>query len=416
MTLMTSTEALAQACGRFSRLSYVTIDTEFMREHTYWPRLCVVQIGGEDEAIAVDALAKGIDLGPLVELLADPDVLKVFHAARQDIEIFVRLSGAVPGPVFDTQIAAMVCGFGDAASYETLVAKLAGAALDKASRFTDWMRRPLTERQLRYALDDVVHLRTVYEKLAERLERSGRRGWLDEEIAALCDPALYRFEPRDAWRRIKVRSTNRRMLGILGEVAAWREGEAQARDLPRNRVVRDEALLEIAAHAPETAQQLARVRGIDQRFAAGEKGAALLAAVARGNALEPSALPKVEKPKRVPRNAGPLVELLKVLLKLRSEEQNVAQRMLANTRDLERIACGDSDVAALHGWRRRIFGADAIALREGQLAITAGRDGVRLIPVGDEPAAPPPAAGARENSGEREPRSSVHETGERGQP
>lgn len=381
MTLITSTEALAQACARFGRLPYVTVDTEFVRERTYWPCLCVVQLGGEGEAVAVDALAKGIDLGPLVDLLANPDVLKVFHAARQDIEIFVRLSGEVPKPVFDTQIAAMVCGFGDAASYETLAAKLAGESLDKTSRFTDWTRRPLTERQLLYALDDVIHLRTVYEKLAQSLDRTGRRGWLDEEIAALCDPALYRAEPREAWRRLKVRSTNRRMLGILRDIAAWRESEAQARDLPRNRVVRDEALVEIAAHVPETAQQLARVRGLDQRFASGEKGAALLAAVARGNALDDNALPKVDKPKRVPRQAGPLVELLKVLLKLRSEEQDVAQRLLANTRDLERIACGDANVPALKGWRREIFGADAIALRDGRQAITAGRNGVRLIPI-----------------------------------
>ena len=382
MTVITSNEALAEACSRFRRLPYVAIDTEFIRERTYWPQPCLVQIAGDGEAIAIDALEPTIDFQPLLELLADTSVLKVFHAARQDIEIFVRLSGHVPAPLFDTQIAAMVCGFGEAASYETLASKLARAPVDKASRFTDWARRPLTDRQIRYALDDVVHLCTVYEKLAARLDETGRQRWLDEEVAALCDPALYRFDPREAWQRIKVRSTTRRLLAVLREVAAWREREAQARDVPRNRVIRDEALLEIAAHRPGTPAELARVRGLNKSFAAGEFGGALLAAVAAGLDAPEAELPQFAKPTRLPAGAAPLIELLKVLLKLRSEQQHVAQRLLANTRDLERIAVSeDADIPAFNGWRREIFGNDALALKAGRVALAVGRRGVRLIDV-----------------------------------
>src|SRR5438477_9087666 len=253
MTVITDTDALAGFCDRQKDASFIAVDTEFMRERTYWPILCLVQVAGPQEAAAIDALAPGVDLTPLLALMANPDTLKVFHASRQDIEIFFNLSGAVPAPLFDTQIAAMVCGFGDAASYETLVAKLARASLDKASRFTDWAHRPLTERQIRYALADVVHLRTVYERLQHVLAENGRAGWFEEEMADLVDPAIYRSEPAEAWRRFRIRGrADRRFLGVLRALAAWREKAAQQRDLPRGRIMRDEAVLEIAAHAPKT--------------------------------------------------------------------------------------------------------------------------------------------------------------------
>ena len=260
MQVITTTDELSKLCKRLGSQTYITVDTEFVREHTYWPRLCLVQIAYRDEAAAIDPLAKGLSLDPLLEVLANPNILKVFHSARQDLEIFFHLSGSVPVSVFDTQIAAMVCGFGDAASYETLVKRLAGKALDKASRFTDWVRRPLTERQLRYALDDVIHLCTVYERLSENISKTGRTSWVSEEMIALCNPSLYRLEPNDAWRRIKARSKNPRTLAILREIAAWREREAQNRNLPRKHIIRDEALVEIAAHAPTTPEELEKVR------------------------------------------------------------------------------------------------------------------------------------------------------------
>jgi ribonuclease D len=300
MTLITDSEALAAFCARQSHAEFVAIDTEFMRERTYWPILCVVQVAGPDEAVAIDAIAPGLDLGPLLALMADPAVLKVFHAARQDLEIFFQMSGQVPHPVFDTQIAAMVCGFGDAVSYETLVKRLAGAGLDKASRFTDWAHRPLTERQIQYALADVIHLRTVYERLLQILGKNGRSHWFAEEMANLVDPAIYRTEPFEAWRRFRLRGrADRRFLGVLRTVAAWRETAAQARDLPRGRIMKDEAVLEIAAHAPKTIDVLARTRSLPRGVAEGKLGQDILDAVAAGLADPdpPPALPgKAEPP------------------------------------------------------------------------------------------------------------------------
>ena len=277
MTLIADSEALAAFCRRQEGAPFVTIDTEFMRDRTYWPVLCLVQVAGPEEAAALDPLAPGIDLAPLFALMRKPDVLKVFHAARQDIEIFWNLMGAVPAPLFDTQVAAMVCGFGDSASYETLAGRLAGAHIDKTSRFTDWARRPLTERQLHYALDDVVHLRRVYERLSARLEATGRAHWLEEEMAELTDPAIYRLDPAEAWRRLKVRTNSRRVLALVRALAAWREITAQQRDLPRNRVLRDEQLIEIAAHAPKTVEELAQSRGLGRGFAEGRFGTEILA-------------------------------------------------------------------------------------------------------------------------------------------
>ena len=382
MEMIAETGQLASLCARLSTAPFVTVDTEFMRERTYWPKLCLVQIAGADDAAIIDPLIGDLDLGPLLDLLAAPGVLKVFHAARQDIEIFFQLTGAVPAPLFDTQIAAMVCGFGDAAAYETLVAKLALARLDKASRFTDWARRPLSERQLRYALDDVVHLMTVYAKLVRRLEESGRATWLDEEMASLSDPSIYAAEPGEAWRRIKIRGSNPRVLGVLREIAAWRETEAQDRDMPRNHVVRDQALVEIATHPPKDATALAHVRGLPRGFAERARGAALLKAVARGLALPEAALPQRDGAKPLPSRLGPLVQLLKVLLKAKAESHGVAQKLLANSEEIERIAAEeDADVPALRGWRRELFGADALALKRGTHALAAGPRGVELVPI-----------------------------------
>ena len=380
MTLITDTEALAAFCGRQRGVEFVTVDTEFMRERTYWPILCVVQVAGPDEAIAIDALAEGIDLAPLYMLMADPTILKVFHAARQDLEIFFQRTGAVPAPVFDTQVAAMVCGFGDSVSYETLVKKLAGVSLDKASRFTDWAQRPLTQRQIDYALADVVHLRTAYERLQHRLAQNGRAAWFAEEIDALVDPALYRAEPQEAWRRFKLRGrADKRLLGVLRALAAWRESAAQQRDLPRGRLLRDEAVIEIATHAPRTVEALARTRGLPKGVAEGRFGREILDAVAEGLADPdpPAALPqKAENPPGL----GPLVELLRVLLKQRCEDFGVAQKLVASADDIEAIAADDgADVRALTGWRHDVFGADALALKHGKLALTAGRNRIQLV-------------------------------------
>ena len=388
MTLIDTAAALTDFCARQSEAAYVAVDTEFMRDKTYWPQLCLVQIAGPAEAAAVDPLAPGMDLAPLFRLMAEPRVLKVFHAARQDIEIFVNLAGAVPTPLFDTQVAAMVCGFGDAVSYETLASRLAGAHIDKSSRFTDWAHRPLTERQLQYALSDVVPLRKVYEKLAQRLERSGRAAWLAEEMEVLTDPATYRLDPDEAWRRIKVRTGNRRLLALVRELAAWRERAAQQRDLPRNRVVRDEAILEIAAHAPTAATELARTRGLSRNFAEGKLGGEILAAVARVLAMSESDYPTPEPRREAPPGLGPLVDLLRVLLKLRSEENGVAQRLVADSEDLEAIAADDAaPVRALHGWRAELFGKDALELKHGRLALTAAGKKIKLVRLAEVAAA-----------------------------
>ena len=381
MTVITDTAALARFCAQQRGASFVAVDTEFMRERTYWPILCLVQVAGPTEAVAIDALAPGIDLTPLLALMADESILKVFHAARQDIEIFFNLSGTVPKPLFDTQIAAMVCGFGDAVSYETLVSKLAQASLDKSSRFTDWSHRPLTERQIHYALADVVHLRTVYEKLQQRLASNGRAGWFAEEMAVLSDSATYRSDPSEAWRRFRLRGrVNPRFFGVLREVAAWRETAARQRNLPRGRIMRDEAVLEVAAHMPKTIEALARTRSLGKGVAEGKLGNEILDAVQRGladsEALAPPASAKADSPPGL----GPLVELLRVLLKQRCEEHQVAQKLVATADDLDAIAAADdAPVPALSGWRYEIFGKDALALKHGRLALTVLRNRITLV-------------------------------------
>jgi len=387
MSLITDSAELAAFCDRLAGADFVTVDTEFMRDKTYWPKLCLVQLGGPEEAACVDVLAEGIDIGPLLALMANSAVLKVFHAARQDFEIFFNLMGSVPAPVFDTQVSAMVCGFGDSVGYETLVSKLARQRIDKTMRFTDWQRRPLTERQIEYALADVTHLRVVYEKIRDRLEKNGRAAWVEAEMAALCDPGLYRVDPYETWRRLKIRNAKPRTLAILRELAAWREQEAQRRDVPRNRVLRDEGLVEIAIHTPKTRDDLGALRGLHGGQSGGAAGVAILEAVKRGQAIPDADCPTRPRGRDEPRGPGPSVDLLKVLVKLKAESAGVAQRLIANSEDIEAISLDDeADVPALRGWRRELFGEDALALKHGRLALTSNGRKIRVIRLTGETA------------------------------
>jgi len=386
MTLLTDSAEAAAFCRRLADEDFVTIDTEFMRERTFWPKLCLVQLAGADESHAIDPLADGMDLGPLYTLLADTGVLKVMHGARQDIEIFVHQDGRVPAPLFDTQIAAMVCGFGDQVGYETLIARLTGHRLDKSSRFTDWSARPLTERQITYALGDVTHLRTAYAALRDQIEENGRMGWLGEELASLTDPGPYVPDPETAWQRLKPRSRDPQFLSVLRAAAAWRERESMERDIPRNRELRDEALSEIAAHPPRDAAALERVRGVGRGFGASRAGGDLLAAVQVALALPRDAAPAPLQHDTA-RGPQPVVDLLKVLLKYKCEHHHVAQKLVASSDDLHRIAENDeADVAALRGWRRELFGADALRIKHGELALGAHGLAVALMPVTGEAA------------------------------
>jgi ribonuclease D len=380
MTLITTTEDLARFCAPLHAAGYITVDTEFMREKTYWPKLCLVQIGGPEGAAAIDPLADGIDLAPLYALMQDQNVLKVFHAARQDVEIFVNLTGKVPEPMFDTQVAGMVCGFGESVSYENLIARLVGAKIDKSSRFTDWSHRPLTEKQVVYALGDVIHLRPAYEKLREKLEKTGRGEWLDDEMAILTDPATYRTEPMESWQRLRIRGGKPRFLAILQELCAWRELEAQRLDIPRSRLLRDEALMEIAHHPPKDAASLSRIRGLSQGFADGKSGTAILEAVARAEARPLDQCPAPEEHRDNPAGIGPVVELLRVLLKMVSDDEGVAAKLLASSSDLDLIAGSDApDVQAMQGWRYDIFGKKAMALKNGQLMLAIQNRKVKLV-------------------------------------
>ncbi len=382
MITITDTEALARFCESVSSADFVTVDTEFMRERTYWSKLCLVQLGGPTEAVIVDTLAEGIDLDPLFTLLNDPSVLKVFHAARQDIEIFHHLTGTVPAPIFDTQVAGMVCGFGESVGYDALVSKLAKASIDKSMRFTDWSRRPLSDKQLQYALSDVTHLRVAYEKLAHRLESNGRAHWLDEEMAVLTSPTTYTVNPPESWRRIKFRGARPRFLCVLQALAAWRECMAQERDVPRNRILRDDVLLDIAARGPETPEELAKTRSIRRNGLGAALTKGVLSAVAEGKAVPEAECPIIEKKQPLPKGIGPLVDLFRVLLKMKCDEHDVAQKLVCSVADLECIAADDeADVRALKGWRRQLFGADALKIKHGELALAADGFKVRLIPV-----------------------------------
>lgn len=378
--LITTSMELAELCERLAREPFITVDTEFMRERTYWPELCVVQLGGAHDIAVVDAQAEGLDLQPLGHLLANPNVMKVFHAARQDVEIFLLRYGAVPTPMFDTQVAAMVAGFGDQASYDSLARGLAGAQIDKAHRFSDWSARPLSPAQVNYAAADVTHLRVIYERLVAQLEREGRLAWVADEMAALMDPAGYVTVPEQAWERLRPRTTNRRFLGVLQAVAAWREREAQRVNIPRQRLVKDETLLEIAATAPNNVAELARARGISEGFAKGKSGASLLAAIAEARALPDDALPHPKEERRGAAASPALVALLKVLLAAKSEDAQVAPKLLANSEDLDRLATEENpDIPALHGWRREVFGEAALALKAGKLALGVDGRKVKLI-------------------------------------
>jgi ribonuclease D len=382
MAIVDTTEALNALVGELVRAPYVALDTEFMRDQTYWPKLCLMQVAASGIEAIIDPMAEGLDLSSFYELLRAP-VLKVLHAARQDIEIFHIKGGVIPDPLFDTQIAAMVCGFGESASYETLARRLAHTEIDKSARFTDWSRRPLTKRQLEYALADVTHLRVVYEALAKQLERTGRAGWVAEEISALQQPSLYRLDPVHAWKRLKPRTTNKRFLAILASIAAWREKEAQARDLPRNRIIKDEALLEIAAHPPETAQALEHIRSIPKGFAASRIGKSLLDEVANGRTAEPPAGAALERQRRKREPSPSAVDLLKTLLRQRAEAAGVAPRLIADADDIERLAAHEDDgVAALHGWRAEVFGNDAVALRDGKLGLALDKGEAVLVKLG----------------------------------
>ncbi len=384
ITPIADTNSLAAFCEKQKTAAFVTVDTEFVREKTYYPILCLVQVAGPDDSVVIDAMASDIDLSPLDKLFKNTNVVKVLHASRQDNEIFFNLFGSVPKPIFDTQIAAMVCGFGDQVAYGTLIAKLVGVQLEKTSRFADWSRRPLTQKQLAYALSDVTHLRVAYEKLAAELETSGRAHWLDSEMDVLTDPNTYRMDPREAWRRIKSRTTNPKFLSVLREVAAWREAEAQRRDIPRNRLLRDDSLLDIAAHTPKTSQALSRMRGMPRGFAEGRMADGLLDAIETGVATKPEDQPQVPKRERLPNGLGPLTDLLKTLLKLRCEEEKVAPKLIASADDLERIAASDNaDVPALSGWRREVFGEQALALKQGKLGLTAEGKRIRIMEIGD---------------------------------
>ena len=379
---MATTEALKQLCDRLGGEQFVTVDTEFIRERTYWPELCVVQLAGAREVAVVDAEAPDIDLAPLGELLANQSVMKVFHASRQDIEIFVLRFGDVPKPLFDTQIAAMVAGFGDQVGYDAIVSSLTGGSIDKAHRFSDWSARPLSAAQIEYAAADVTYLREVYTRLCARLEKDKRLEWVAEELAELADPATYRPDPETMWERLRPRSSNRRFLGLLRAVAAWREREAQRVNIPRQRLLRDEALLEIAATAPDTPDALARGRGISRGFAEGRTGASLLAAIEAAKALPDEALPDAPTGRDGARPSPALVSLLKVLLAAKCEQHHVAAKLVASADEIDRLAGEDApNIAALHGWRREVYGADALALKQGRIALSVQGRRVTLVPA-----------------------------------
>ena len=378
--IITTTEALAAACTRLAAFPFVTIDTEFLRETTFWPKLCVVQLASSEEAVVVDAVAEDLDLGPLFELLRNENVLKVFHAARQDIEIVWHLAGFIPHPVFDTQVAAMVLGYGDSIAYDQLVQRVTGAHIDKSLRFTDWAKRPLSAAQINYAVSDVTYLRDVYLKLAAQLEKRGRSHWVQDEMAVLTSASTYQQKPEDAWKRVGGRIRKPRDLAVLIETAAWREREAQARNVPRSRILKDEALAEVAVQAPDTPDKLGGLRMIPKGWERSKPGLDLIEAVKVGMARDPASLPAMAPPRIAANGASATVELLKVLLKMVAERQGVAAKVIATTDELDLIADSDeADVPALHGWRRELFGEKALALKQGKLALAIEKGKVTAL-------------------------------------
>jgi ribonuclease D len=379
MTPITTTAELAAVCTRMAAHPFVTVDTEFLRETTYYPLLCVAQMASADEAVVVDTLATGLDLAPFFDLMNNEKVVKVFHAARQDIEIVWNMAKKIPHPIFDTQVAAMVLGYGDSISYDQLVQRITGDTLDKSNRFTDWTRRPLTEAQLVYAVADVTHLRDVYRKLSADLAAQNRTEWVEAEMGVLTSPETYRMDPDSAWERLKSRVRKPKELAILMEIAAWREREAQTRDVPRGRVLKDDVLGDIAVQAPTTIERLGNLRSLPKGFERSRWGDAIVAAVERGLARDPKSLPSLDR-FRPAANGAATVELLKVLLRMTSERHGVAAKVIATVDDLDRIAADDNaSVPALKGWRRELFGDKALALKHGRLALAVEKG--RVVPV-----------------------------------
>ena len=379
MDLISTTGDLAAVCSRMAKQPFVTVDTEFLRETTYYPLLCVAQMASPDEAVVIDALATGLDLTPFFALMANESVVKVFHAARQDIEIVWNMAKTIPHPIVDTQVAAMVLGYGDSISYDQLVQRITGDTLDKSHRFTDWTRRPLSDAQIAYAVSDVTHLRDVYLKLATDLEKRGRSNWVEAEMEVLTSPETYRAEPERAWERLKNRVRKPKELAVLIEVAAWREREAQTRDVPRGRVIKDEVVVDIAIQAPTTIERLGHLRSLPKGFERSRWGEQIVEAVKRGLERDQKTLPRLERFKPAP-NGAATVELLKVLLRMTAERHGVAAKVIATVDDLDRIAADDeADVPALKGWRRELFGDKALALKQGRLALAV--DNGRVVAV-----------------------------------
>ncbi len=383
MRVITSTSDLETFCRSLAEADYVTVDTEFLREQTYWPQLCLIQLAGESGEGIIDPLAEGLDLGPFFTLMADASVVKVFHAARQDIEIAYAKTGAVPTPIFDTQVAAMVCGFGESISYVNLVKKITGADIDKSSRFTDWSRRPLSDKQLVYALGDVTHLRDVYLSLRREIDDSARMSWLAEEMSLLSDPQTYDADPERAWQRLKLRVKGKKSLAVLIELAAWRERLAQAQDVPRGRILRDEALYDIANQMPLTTEAIGQLRTLSDGFGRSNRARDIVDTVNRGLQRDMKLLPKLERNDPLSAQATATLELLKVLLRSAAAEHRVAPRLIADSEDLERLATeAEPDIPALKGWRRKLFGDDALRLKRGELALTLAGGEVRAVPAG----------------------------------
>ncbi|MGH6805781.1 MAG: ribonuclease D [Ensifer adhaerens] len=383
--MIETTADLEAACQQLARSSYITIDTEFLRETTFWPELCLIQMANPDMAVIVDPMAKDIDLAPFFALMANPDVVKVFHAARQDIEIIFHLGNLIPHPIFDTQVAAMVCGFGDSVSYDQLVNRIKGEQIDKSSRFTDWSRRPLTEKQLDYALADVTHLRDIYQHLNAQLEREGRSLWLSEEMAILEARDTYDLHPDDAWQRLKMRVKKPIELAVLQKVAAWREREARNRNVPRGRILKDDAIYEVAQQQPKDSEAMARLRTIPKGWERSSAGTALVEAVNEALAIPKTELPRLPRQNHTPEGAAAATEMLKVLLKLIAEKQGVAAKIIANSDDLDKIAAEgeNADVGALKGWRRELFGDTALKLINGEVALRFVDKKIEAMEIGD---------------------------------
>jgi ribonuclease D len=388
MTTITTTAALAAFCNELKGAPFIAVDTEFMRETTYWPKLCLIQVASPDTEACIDPLAEGLDLAPLLDILRDPAVLKVFHAARQDVEIFNNLN-AMPTPLFDTQVAGMAAGFGEQIAYDALVRQMLKIELDKSSRFTDWARRPLSDAQLTYAVADVTHLATLFPILRERLEKAGRLAWVEEEMKALNDPAAYDVDPEKAWRRLRPRKTAPKYLAVFKAVAAWRERTAQTRDQPRGRILKDEAIDELATQAPTSLEGLNTLRSVPKGFGGSKFGPDLLAAIKAALADPEGYAPVLDKAgPPPPASAGAVVELLKVLLKARAEEAGVASKLIATVSDLEKIAADDeANTPALVGWRREAFGLDALKIKRGELALVLDGARVRVVEVRRAPKA-----------------------------